>query len=109
LNSAGVASRLSLVHRGGSPSARCSIRITPRRRQAQSALADNLVMTWLCASFAGSASDPSSGRKDHVAARKVIESRREARHGRRMENRKMFEAIALRKCVDATYNRSVVK
>lgn len=26
-----------------------------------------------------------------------------------MENRKMFEAIALRKCVDATYNRTTVK
>ena len=26
-----------------------------------------------------------------------------------MENRKLFEAIALRKCLDATYNRSAVK
>jgi len=26
-----------------------------------------------------------------------------------MENRKLFEAIALRKCLDATYNRSAIK
>ena len=26
-----------------------------------------------------------------------------------MENRKLFEAIALRKCLDATYNRTAVK
>jgi hypothetical protein len=44
-----------------------------------------------------------------LQSNKSVESRFVAGHGAQMENRKLFEAIATRKCLHATYNRSAFK